>query len=298
MWRRGLLFLVVVGLSACGSTDGKKGDGAAGTGGLDAAAGSGGASGTGGGGSGGTGGGGGSAGMGGGIAGSGVGGRGGAGGGSGAPGGAGGADRGGVGGGDRGGSGGSGASGGRGGTGGGDRGGSGGANGGSGGAGGGDRGGSGGGGASGGRGGAGGLPACSLLDTSAAPLVTQQRTDGPAPAPMGGTISSGTYYLTQMMFYGGAGGGVCGQLRVVWEITAVSSSEGSGRATAVRDGVTSAGGWTYQTNGTTSYTITSTCGLFDTASVTYTATANQILVMTTTPSCWDTNTLVSTYTKQ
>ncbi len=251
-----MVFLAVVGLAACGSTDGKQSDGAAGAGGIDAAAGSGGASGTGGGG--------GSGGTGTGTGGSGVSGRGGAGGGSGAPGGAGGVGGGGTGGG--------------------------------------GRGGSGGGGASGGRGGTGGLPACAPVDTSAAPINSLQHTDGPAPTPMGGELSSGTYYLTQMMYYGGtATGRSCPQtFTQVWEVTALSSSDGTVRDTQVANGsTTTLRGWTYETNGTPMYHYVSICGLSANSQVTYTATANQVLVFTeAAPDCYTLPTLVRTYTKQ
>ena len=51
--------------------------------------------------------------------------------------------------------------------------------------------------------GTGGRPECVLKDDTTAPFVDYQRASEPAPAPMGGVIAGGTYFLTDLTYHGG-----------------------------------------------------------------------------------------------
>ena len=122
---------------------------------------------------------------------------------------------------------------------------------------------------------------------------------------MGGTIAGGTYFLTDFAYHGGTPttNMTCDSstISVVLEVTALSDSAGTMRSTELQGpgGSPYSRGWTYQTNGTTAYTYTSTCGLSGTFSLSYTATPNQYLYFSPGDTlCWDDTTIVWTYTKQ
>lgn len=91
-------------------------------------------------------------------------------------------------------------------------------------------------GSGGGRGGTGGLPACTRIDTSAAPNVPISHTDDPMPTPVGGTIATGTYYLTEWMNYGGSFSNdpSCATFKVreVMRFTTTSPTEGTASGTS------------------------------------------------------------------
>jgi hypothetical protein len=119
---------------------------------------------------------------------------------------------------------------------------------------------------------------------------------------MGGTITSGTYYLTDFMYYGGTAiaGGICNstfQYRL--DVTASSDTTGTLRETLNFPGCCSfPATWTYQTSGTT-VAGPSTCGAPTSHSETYTATPTQILwFRMATTDCWSNTTIMFTFTKQ
>jgi hypothetical protein len=184
--------------------------------------------------------------------------------------------------------------------------------GGSGGLGGGGHGGTGGGGAagnaSGGASGFGGLPACVGDDDASAPFVDFVRTADPAPAAMGGQITSGTYFLTALTYHGGTqviSDCALSQTHEVLRVTVNTGVYGSMLSTQrshFADGTGQLGNaqaFAYQAQGT-SLLIDYTCWEPDEYSQPYTATSNQILFIRGPfdTACDKGVTLVFTYDKQ
>ena len=141
--------------------------------------------------------------------------------------------------------------------------------------------------ASGGGAGSGGLPACVGNDDTSAPFVDFARTADPAPAAMGGPITSGTYFLTGLTYHGGmqvTGECALSQTHEVLRVTATTSKDGTMLSTE-RDQFADGSGkfgnaqaFAYQAQGT-SLLIDYTCWEPDEYSQPYTATTNQLLFM-------------------
>jgi len=82
----------------------------------------------------------------------------------------------------------------------------------------------------GGMSGTGGPPECVLKDDNAAPFVDYERTSEPAPTPMGGVITGGTYFLTDLTYHGGTQvltECAMSQVHEVLRFTANSDTEGT-----------------------------------------------------------------------
>jgi hypothetical protein len=145
------------------------------------------------------------------------------------------------------------------------------------------------------------------MDTSAAPSVPISHTNDPMPTPVGGTIVSGTYYLTEFMNYGGTPSDdpTCGAFRVreIVQFTATSAMAGTKRETQV---LGPAGAefnypqdWSYLLNGDATMTETRTCGTTGTTTISYSATPTQYQYFAQAgSSCYTGSTAVFTYTKQ
>jgi hypothetical protein len=77
--------------------------------------------------------------------------------------------------------------------------------------------------------GTGGRPDCVLKDDPTAPFVDYQRTSEPAPAAVGGVITGGTYFLTDLTYHGGTQVPTecaMNQVHEVRRFTATSDTEG------------------------------------------------------------------------
>jgi len=164
-------------------------------------------------------------------------------------------------------------------------------------------------GGAGGRGGTGGLPACVQIDTSPAPIIPISHTDDPFPTPVGGTIASGTYYLTEFLNYGGTASNdpSCAtfRLREIVQFTATSATEGtqSGTLTLYPDvpslELNSPRDWTYRLNGDATLTGAYSCGSAGSFTWSYTATPTQYKYFTPSgSSCYTGSMAVWTYKKQ
>ncbi|HVT08446.1 MAG TPA: hypothetical protein VHO67_13385, partial [Polyangia bacterium] len=113
-------------------------------------------------------------------------------------------------------------------------------------------------------GGAGGAPACNTL-VNGASTVNKDHDAGAPPAMTGGTIVSGTYYLTKMVQYNGENGNTAH--RETWVL-----ANGTLQGVAL-DGSRFSG--TYTTSGT-NLILSITCPATQTVTMPYTATATQI----------------------
>jgi hypothetical protein len=170
------------------------------------------------------------------------------------------------------------------------------------------RGGSGGHNAVGGASGAGGLPACVAMNDDRAPFLDYQRTSAAAAPAMGGPISGGTYFLTNVTYHGGTQVPTpctLSQIHEVLRFNATSDTTGTMSSTLVFQ--YSDGSGRSQHVIETSYTATGTtltgrytCWQPYDYSETYTATANQILFIRgpLDTSCDNQVVLVLTYDKQ
>ncbi|HVY40186.1 MAG TPA: hypothetical protein VHM31_19740, partial [Polyangia bacterium] len=121
--------------------------------------------------------------------------------------------------------------------------------------------------AGGSAGGAGGAAACNTL-VNGAPVVNKDHDPGAPPAMTGGTIVSGTYYLTKMVQYNGENGDTAH--RETWVL-----SNGALQGVAL-DGSRFSG--TYATSGT-NLILSVTCPATQTVTMPYTATATQIVTV-------------------
>ena len=147
------------------------------------------------------------------------------------------------------------------------------------------------------------------FDNTAAPNVPISHTDDPMPAPVGGTIVNGTYYLTEFMNYGGTFNNdpSCATFRVreIKQFTATSATEGSQIETqTLNAGVPSlennyGNGWMYRLNGDATLTLTYSCGSAGNYTLSYTATPTQYRYFAQAgSSCYTGSMAVWTYTKE
>lgn len=155
-------------------------------------------------------------------------------------------------------------------------------------------------GGAGGAGGVGGVPAdagsvCTPPDNTATAIPGAFSAD-PAPAPMGGTITTGVYHLTDLTYHGGSS--TC-QITVKETLDIVSDSDTTGtvRDIEVLDGYTYPTYYHYTTSGST-MTADQFCNITNTFSEPYTATQTQLLFFVDVSADCATSRLVSTYTKQ
>ena len=153
------------------------------------------------------------------------------------------------------------------------------------------------------------MPACVQIDTSAAPIIGISHTDDPFPTPVGGTIVSGTYYLTEFMNYGGTPSNdpSCATftLREIIQFTATSATEGSKTGTEILYPdvpsltLRNTHDWTYALKGDDTLTATYTCGFAGSLTFSYSATPTQYKYFTSSgSSCYTGSMAVWTYTKQ
>jgi hypothetical protein len=123
---------------------------------------------------------------------------------------------------------------------------------------------------------------------------------------MGGTIASGTYYLTEVLNYGGTASNdpICTTARYhgILQFTATSATEGtlSGTyVTSVDQSTTPGDGWTYQLNSDATLTATRSCGSTGAFTRGYSATPTQYTYFSGADSlCYKGSMVVQTYVKQ